>query len=478
MTRLNAQWRLAARPVGLPKPSDWEYVEEPAPEPADGQFLVRLEYLSLDPAMRGWMNEGRSYVPPVGLGEVMRAGGIGRVVDSRHGDYAVGDHVFGVFGVQRFALSDGTGVIRVDTTRAPGPVHLGVLGVTGLTAYFGLLDIGRPEPGQTVVVSGAAGAVGSVAGQIARIKGCRAVGIAGGPEKCEWLTEELGFDAAIDYKRGDLRGQLREHTPDGVDVYFDNVGGEILDEVLRRLARGARVVICGAISQYNAERPPAGPANYIAAARDARVDDRVPRVRLRPALPGGGRTARPVAAQRRAPLTRGRGHWRPRPVSGGVPDAVPRREHRQARPTTGRGRAMSLPLGYELRFWPEFGRLLTDARFWTPAHPPKRGDRRRPVLLIPGFLAGDASLAVLAGWLRRRGHEVRTSGIRLNVGCAGRDLDRLGVALEAIGEPAVVVGQSRGGTLARALAARDPDRVAALMTLGSPCSTSSRCRPR
>ena len=263
MTPLNAQWRLAARPFGLPKPSDWKYVEEPAPEPADGQFLVRLEYLSLDPAMRGWMNEGRSYVPPVGLGEVMRAGGIGRVVDSRHGDYAVGDQVFGVFGVQRFALSDGTAVTRVDTTLVPAPVHLGVLGVTGLTAYFGLLDIGRPEPGQTVVVSGAAGAVGSVAGQIARIKDCRAVGIAGGPEKCEWLTEELGFDAAIDYKRGDLRGQLREHTPDGVDVYFDNVGGQILDEVLRRLARGARVVICGAISQYNAEQPPPGPANYM-----------------------------------------------------------------------------------------------------------------------------------------------------------------------------------------------------------------------
>jgi hypothetical protein len=168
-----------------------------------------------------------------------------------------------MLGVQRYAISDGTGLARVDTTLAPGPVHLGVLGITGLTAYFGLLDIGRPEPGQTVVVSGAAGAVGSVVGQIARIKGCRAVGIAGGPEKCEWLTEELGFDAAIDYKRGDLRAQLREHTPDGVDVYFDNVGGEILDEVLRRLARGARVAICGAISQYNAEQPPRGPANYM-----------------------------------------------------------------------------------------------------------------------------------------------------------------------------------------------------------------------
>ncbi len=263
MTPTNAQWRLAARPIGLPKPSDWEYVEEPAAEPADGQFLVELEYLSLDPAMRGWMNEARSYVPPIGIGEVMRAGGIARVVDSHHPDHAVGDLVFGTFGVQRYAISDGRGITRVDPTLAPAPVHLGVLGMTGLTAYFGLLDIGRPEPGQTVVVSGAAGAVGSVAGQIARIKGCRAIGIAGGPDKCEWLTQELGLDAAIDYKRGDVRAQLREHAPDGVDVYFDNVGGEILDEVLRRIARGARVVICGAISQYNAERPPQGPANYM-----------------------------------------------------------------------------------------------------------------------------------------------------------------------------------------------------------------------
>ncbi len=263
MTTTNAQWRLAARPVGLPKPSDWEYVEEPAPEPADGQLLVELEYLSLDPAMRGWMNDVRSYVPPVGIGEVMRAGGIGRVVESHNSDYDVGDLVFGQFGIQRYAVSDGRGVHLVDTALAPAPVHLGALGMTGLTAYFGLLDIGRPEPGQTVVVSGAAGAVGSVVGQIARIKGCRVVGIAGGPEKCEWLTDELGFDAAIDYKRDDLRAQLREETPDGVDVYFDNVGGETLDEVLRRLARGARVVICGAISQYNAEQPPEGPANYM-----------------------------------------------------------------------------------------------------------------------------------------------------------------------------------------------------------------------
>jgi NADPH-dependent curcumin reductase len=263
VTAINAQWRLAARPVGLPKRSDWEYVEEPVAEPDDGQFGVELEYVSLDPAMRGWMNEARSYVPPVGIGEVMRAGGIGRVTDSRHPDFQDGELVTGMFGVQRYAVSDGRAVRKVDTSLAPAPVHLGVLGMTGLTAYFGLLDLGRPEPGQTVVVSGAAGAVGSVAGQIARIKGCRTVGIAGGSEKCAWLVEELGFDAAIDYKAGELRAGLRQHAPDGVDVYFDNVGGETLDEVLRRIARGARVVICGAISQYNAEQEPRGPANYM-----------------------------------------------------------------------------------------------------------------------------------------------------------------------------------------------------------------------
>jgi hypothetical protein len=213
--------------------------------------------------MRSWMNAGRSYVPPVEVGEVMRAAGIGRVIDSRHPDFQVDEHVYGVFGVQRFALSDGSGVTRVDTTLAPVPVHLGVLGISGLTAYFGLLDVGRPEAGQTVVVSGAAGSVGSVVGQIARIKGCRAVGIAGGEEKCRWLVDELGFDAAIDYKQGGVAGQLREHAPDGVDVFFDKVGGEVLEAVLARLARGARVVISGSISQYNATEAPRGPANYM-----------------------------------------------------------------------------------------------------------------------------------------------------------------------------------------------------------------------
>jgi NADPH-dependent curcumin reductase CurA len=184
------------------------------------------------------------------------------VLESNHPDYEAGNEVSGMLGVQRYALSDGSDLTPIDTSLAPAPAHLGVLGMPGMTAYFGLLDVGRPEPGQTVVVSGAAGAVGSVVGQIARIKGCRAVGIAGGQQKCDWIRDELGFDAAIDYKQGNLREQLREHTPDGVHVYFDNVGGETLDTVLARLARRARVVICGAISQYNESRP-RGPANYM-----------------------------------------------------------------------------------------------------------------------------------------------------------------------------------------------------------------------
>ncbi|MGO9383035.1 MAG: NADP-dependent oxidoreductase [Mycobacterium sp.] len=263
MNLVNTQCRLASRPVGVPKPSDWQIVDEPAGSPADGEFLVRVEYLSVDPAMRTWMNAGRSYVPAVEVGEVMRAGGIGRVINSRHADFAVGDEVYGVFGVQRYALSDGGGATRVDTTLAPAPVHLGALGISGLTAYFGLLDVGRPQPGQTVVVSGAAGSVGSIAGQIARINGCRAIGIAGGADKCRWLVEELGFDAAIDYKADDLRAQLKTHAPNGIDVFFDNVGGEALEAALARLARSARVVLCGAISQYNATSELRGPANYM-----------------------------------------------------------------------------------------------------------------------------------------------------------------------------------------------------------------------
>jgi NADPH-dependent curcumin reductase CurA len=191
----------------------------------------------------------------------MRALGVGHVVESRHPGFAVGDEVSGVFGVQRYALSHGADVNKIDTGLAPATVHLGVLGISGLTAYFGLLDIGRPEPGQTVLVSGAAGSVGSVVGQIARIKGCRAIGIAGGEDKCRWLVEEVGFDAAINYKTADLRAELKTHAPEGVDVFFDNVGGAALEAALNRLAGGARIVLCGAVSQYN--DTPRGPANYM-----------------------------------------------------------------------------------------------------------------------------------------------------------------------------------------------------------------------
>jgi NADPH-dependent curcumin reductase len=260
----NRQWRLAARPHGLPVLSDWEFTEEAVPSPGEGEFVVRVLYISLDPAMRGWMNAGRSYVPPVGVGEVMRALGAGEVIESRHPAFAVGDHVTGTFGVQAYALSDGSGVHRVSTDSAPLTLYLSVLGMTGLTAYFGLLDIGKPVAGETVVVSGAAGAVGMVVGQIAKIKGCRVVGIAGGADKCRFIVEELGFDAAIDYKSEDVRVALRDQCPDRINVYFDNVGGDVLDAALTRLARHARIVICGSVSQYNNEGPARGPANYMA----------------------------------------------------------------------------------------------------------------------------------------------------------------------------------------------------------------------
>ncbi|MEU4492337.1 NADP-dependent oxidoreductase [Streptomyces sp. NPDC023998] len=263
MSRTNHQLRLAARPVGQPRPTDWEHVEEAVGEPGDGELLVQVLYLSIDPAMRGWMNAGKSYIRPVEIGEVMRAGAVGRVIASRHPDFAIGDHVSGSFGVQEYCVSDGRGVTKVDPALAPLPVYLGTLGMSGMTAYFGLLDIGRPKPGQTVVISGAAGAVGNVVGQVAKILGCRVIGIAGGERKCRSVVEEFGFDAAIDYQTEDVRKALRTHAPDGVDVYFDNVGGDILDAVLTRLARGARIVICGAISQYNNTEPVKGPSNYM-----------------------------------------------------------------------------------------------------------------------------------------------------------------------------------------------------------------------
>jgi len=261
----NHLFRLASRPVGIPTRSDWKFAEEPAPEAPPGGVLVKVLYLSLDPAMRGWMNEGKSYIAPVGIGEIMRAIGVGRVVESHHASFAVGDHVVGMFGVQELAVSDGKGLTKVDPKLARLPTYLGTLGMPGMTAYFGLLDVGKPRAGETVVVSGAAGAVGTVAGQIAKIKGCRVIGIAGGADKCRYLTGELGFDEAIDYKAEDVKKALRQHLGEkgGVDVYFDNVGGDVLDAVLTRLARHARIVICGAISQYNNAGPMKGPSNYM-----------------------------------------------------------------------------------------------------------------------------------------------------------------------------------------------------------------------
>lgn len=264
MHNVNHQFKLASRPVGSVKRSDFDYTEETLRDPAEGEVLVKILYISLDPAMRGWMNENKnSYIPPVGIGEVMRAIAVGRVVASKNPAFAVGDHVNGLLGVQEYAYSNGQGLSKVDPKLAPLPVFLGTLGMPGLTAYFGLMEIGQPKSGETVVVSGAAGAVGLVVGQIAKIKGCRVVGIAGGTEKCRYLVEQLGFDAAIDYKSEDVAAALKQHCPNGVDVYFDNVGGDILDAVLTRLARDARIVICGAISQYNNTTPIKGPANYL-----------------------------------------------------------------------------------------------------------------------------------------------------------------------------------------------------------------------
>ncbi len=259
----NRQVKLAARPVGMPKRDDFSFETAQVPELNDGEVLVKVTHLSLDPAMRGWMNAGRSYIPPVELGEVMRAGGAGVVVDSRHEAYREGDTVTGITGVQTYAVVKGERLQKVDTSFADLPVYLGVLGMTGLTAYFGLLEVGALKDGETVVVSGAAGAVGSVVGQIAKIKGCRVVGIAGGADKCRLVVDEFGFDACIDYKSEDVGKRLKELCPDRIDVYFDNVGGDILDAALAHLAFKGRVPICGAISQYNATTPPKGPANYL-----------------------------------------------------------------------------------------------------------------------------------------------------------------------------------------------------------------------
>jgi hypothetical protein len=263
MRTINRQFLLAARPSGMVKESDFEYRETPIAEIGEREVLVKTSYVSLDPSMRGQMENRADYVAPLAIGDVMRASAVGTIVASRHPDYPEGTLVTGSFGMQDYAVCSG----REDRFRVfPADVDpteaLGVLGGTGMTAYFGLLDLGEPKPGQTVVVSGAAGATGSVAGQIAKIQGCRVVGIAGGTEKCTWLTEELGFDAAIDYKHDDVALALDQHCPDGINVYFDNVGGDILDLCLARIAMNARVIICGGISRYNTTGPLPGPKNY------------------------------------------------------------------------------------------------------------------------------------------------------------------------------------------------------------------------
>lgn len=257
---MNRQILLAARPVGFPKDSDFKLVENPLPTPGDGQILVRSIYLSVDPYMRGRMNDVKSYAPPVQIGEVMGGGVVAKVVASNNPGFKEGDIVEGMFGWQDYAVSPGQGVRKIDPSLAPISTALGVLGMPGLTAYFGLLEIGKPKTGETVVVSGAAGAVGSIVGQIAKIKGCRVVGIAGGDDKIAYLTGELGFDGAFNYKTtSDYYEKLKELCPGGVDVYFDNVGGEITDAVFRLINPKARISICGQISQYNLEKPEMGP---------------------------------------------------------------------------------------------------------------------------------------------------------------------------------------------------------------------------
>lgn len=260
---MNKQLILVKRPVGTPTPDTWELVETPIPTPSEGEFVVAQHYISLDPAMRGWMNDAKSYIPPIPLGDVMRAGSIGQIVASENPKFKVGEFVTGWGGVQQYALTNGKGWVTVDTSLAPLPVYIGTLGMPGLTAYFGLLEVGKAKAGDLVLVSGAAGAVGSVVGQIAKIKGCHVVGIAGGADKCAYLVEELGFDAAIDYKSENLKTAIRKHCPEGIDVYFDNVGGDTLDAALIFLRKKARVVICGAISQYNNTTAVQGPKNYL-----------------------------------------------------------------------------------------------------------------------------------------------------------------------------------------------------------------------
>jgi NADPH-dependent curcumin reductase CurA len=263
MVRLNRQWRLAARPRGRIKPSDFAWHEEPVAEPGGSQVLVRNIYLSLDPTNRGWMSETPTYLPPVAIGEVMRGITVGVVEQSRVPELPEGTLVGGMLGWQAYALAGARQVTPLPhDPRIPLTAQLGLLGHIGMTAYFGMLDIARPKAGETLVVSAAAGAVGSLAGQIGKICGCRVVGIAGSDEKCRWICDELGFDAAINYRTEQVPRRLKECCPKGIDIDFENVGGEILEAILGLINLRARVVVCGLISQYNSLLPPQGPMNF------------------------------------------------------------------------------------------------------------------------------------------------------------------------------------------------------------------------
>ena len=261
---MNKQVVLAERPDGLPKSSTWTFQETEIPEPKDGDVLIKQHYISLDPAMRGWMRDVKSYIPPVGIGDVMRAGTVGEIVKANnHPKFEVGDFLSGWGGVQQYTVTNGKGYFKIDPNKAPLPKFLSIIGMPGMTAYFGILKVAELKEGDFVIVSGAAGAVGSLVGQIAKLKGCRVVGIAGGKDKCYYLVNDLGFDAAIDYKNENIYSGLNKHCPDGIDVFFDNVGGDILEAALSKLRMHARIVICGAISQYNATSRPKGPSNYL-----------------------------------------------------------------------------------------------------------------------------------------------------------------------------------------------------------------------
>lgn len=259
----NKQIIFKKRPIGAPDSETWNLEINEIPELKIGEILVEHHYISLDPAMRGWMNDAKSYIPPVALNDVMRAGSIGKVIQSNNEKFAIGDCITGWGGVQQFAVTNGDNWYKVDEKLATMPMYIGTLGMPGMTAYFGITEVGKIKEGDIVLVSGAAGAVGSIVGQIAKIKGCTVIGIAGGKDKCEYLKNELGFDETIDYKTENIYTALKEKCPKGIDVYFDNVGGDILDAALSKLRMHARVVICGAISQYNNKTKIQGPSNYL-----------------------------------------------------------------------------------------------------------------------------------------------------------------------------------------------------------------------